>query len=259
MAAFKKAIELDDTPLSYNDIAYEMADENKQLSLALEYAEKAVRQEEEVSAKIKLSDLKVKDLDTNSTLAAYWDTLGWAQFRLGNLTQAEKYLNAGWELGRVPIQADHVGQVNEQQHKKDQAVRMYKLALSASIKPEGMKDTQARLDRLAGATKPVRFGENGGAELSATRTFKVETITKKTSTAEYFVLIGPGSKVEETKFISGSDELKSADKTLRAIQFKFPFPDDGPSHLVRRGILSCYLVTGCSFVLYNLNDVHSVN
>lgn len=259
LVAFKKAIELDDTPLSYNDIAYEMADENKQLPLALEYAEKAVGQEEEVSAKIKLSDLKMKDLDTNSSLAAYWDTLGWAHFRLGNLAQAEKYLNAGWELGRAPVQADHLGQVYEQQQKKDQAVRMYKLALAASFRPEGLKDTQGRLDRLTDTTKTKRSGENGGAELSATRTFKMETITKKASTAEYFVLIGPGSKVEETKFISGSDELNSADKALRAIQFKFPFPDDGRSHLVRRGILGCYPATGCSFVLYNLSDVHSVD
>jgi hypothetical protein len=76
--------------------------------------------------------------------------------------------------------------------------------------------------------------------------------------AEFFVLIGPDTKITDTKFISGSDKLKSADSALRKINFKLTFPDDGPTHLVRRGILSCYPVTGCTFVLYNLRDVRSV-
>jgi hypothetical protein len=96
-------------------------------------------------------------------------------------------------------------------------------------------------------------------DLGETRTFTIERIIKETSNADFFLLIGPGSKVEDVKFISGSEELKKGESALRKMNLKVPFPDDGPSRLVRRGILSCYPVTGCSFVLYNVGDVHSVN
>jgi len=259
LVAYEKTLELSSEPLMLNYIDYALAEANKQLPLALQYAERAVREEEEASAKVKLSDVKMEDLQHASNLVAYWDTLGWVHFRMGNYDTAEKYLKAGWMVSQDPVEGDHLGQLYEQQHRNDQAIRMYRLALAASKRRDDMKDTQERLDRLGGTTKTRRFGENGTVELSKTRRFAVERITMKTSNADFFLLIGPGSKVEEVKFISGSEELKSANKVLRAIGLKVPFPDDGPSRLVRRGILSCYPVTGCSFVLYNLSDVHSVN
>jgi len=57
------------------------------LPLALRYGEKAVREEEEASAKIKLADLKKEDLEYPPSLAAFWDTLGWVHFRLGTMTR----------------------------------------------------------------------------------------------------------------------------------------------------------------------------
>jgi tetratricopeptide (TPR) repeat protein len=257
LAAYKKTLELRSEPLMYNDIGYELADANKQLPLALEYAEKAVHDEEEISSKVKLSDLKMEDLGHTASLGAYWDTLGWVYFRMGNYEKGERYLKAGWLLSQDWAEGDHLGQLYEQQHKREQAAHMYRLALAAAKGRDDTKDTQERLDRLEDEAKPApATGARG--ELSDTRTFVVEKITKETSNADYFLVIGPGSKVEDVKFVNGSDELKSADKNLRAISIKFPFPDDGPTRLVRRGILSCYPVTGCSFVVYNLSDVHSI-
>ena len=98
LAAYKKALEMEPQPVWFNNAGYELADANKQLPLALQYAEKAVREEEQASSKVKLSDLKNEDLGYTPSLAAYWDTLGWVYFRIGNLQQAEKYLNAAWAL-----------------------------------------------------------------------------------------------------------------------------------------------------------------
>jgi tetratricopeptide (TPR) repeat protein len=257
LTAYKRTLELRSDPEMYNDIGYELADANKQLPLALQYAEKAVGEEEHLSSDVKLSELKIEDLRFTRSLAAYWDSLGWVYFRLGNYEKAEKYLKAAWLLSQDRVVGDHLGQLYEQQNKRDAAVHMYRLALGAAKQADDTEDTQDRLDHLEEEAKPApAIGAKG--ELSDTRTFAVERITKQTSNADFFLLIGPGSKVEDVKFVSGSDELKSGDKALRAILFKFPFPDDGPSHLVRRGILSCYPVTGCNFVLYNISDVHSV-
>jgi tetratricopeptide (TPR) repeat protein len=257
LAAYKKALELDPQPLWFNNAGYEMADANKQLPLALQYAERAVRDEEQASSKVKLSDLKHEDLGYTPSLAAYWDTLGWVYFRMGNLQQAERYLTAAWALSLGPTEGEHLGRVYEQEHKKEQAVRIYQLALASSRAPDRMKETQTRLEHVDNSTNTTGF--NRAEELSKLRTFKLPRITSDTASAEFFLLLGQASKVEDTRFVSGSEKLKSAGTGLTSIDFKMPFPDDGPTRLLRRGILSCSSITGCSFVLYTPDLVRSVN
>jgi hypothetical protein len=67
------------------------------------------------------------------------------------------------------------------------------------------------------------------------------------------------AKVQGVRFISGSKELRTVGKAITAIKFDVSFPDDGPTRLLRRGILSCYKRAGCSMTLVNIGDVHSVN
>ena len=261
LTAYSKVLELDSTPLMFNDIGYELADDNKQLPLALEYAQKAVRGEEEASANIKFADLKTEDLAHTGSLTAYWDTLGWAYFRTGKLDLAEKYLNAAWLVSQAVVIGDHLGQVYEQQQKKAEAVHMYRLALAAARRPDLMTDTKARLERAEKESKtdPATKGAMAGEDLSELRTVKLPAITSESVSAEFFLLFGPGSKVQEVKFVSGSEKLKSADKALSAALFDMPFPDDGPTRLVRRGVLSCSSISGCVFVLYTPDSVRSVN
>jgi hypothetical protein len=77
--------------------------------------------------------------------------------------------------------------------------------------------------------------------------------------AEFFLLFGAGSKVDDIKFISGSDDLKSAVKVIPTISFKVAFPDDGPTRLLRRAMLACSPVSGCNLVLFTPDSVKSVN
>jgi len=223
LAVFQKTLDLTSDPAYLNSVSYDLADRNKQLPLAFQYAEKAVKEEEEASAKVTLADLKVDDLAHTVNLSAYWDTLGWVHFRMGNYEKAEKYLNAAWLLSQDSTEADHMAQAYKMLHK------------SAWLPPDS----------------------------SAIRTTKLPRLAPGTASAELFLTFGrdskgSGARVEDAKFIGGEENLRSSVDVLRKIEFKFPFPDDGPSRLVRRGILSCYPVTGCTFVLYNISDVHSV-
>jgi tetratricopeptide (TPR) repeat protein len=263
LAIYKKAFELDTSPLMLNDIGYELADTNKNLPQALEYAEKAVHQEEEASQKVKLSDLDPKDLKNTSSLGAYWDTLGWVYFRMGNLDQAEKYIDAAWILSQSWEQANHLGQIYERRHKKDGAVRMYRLSLAAIPERLGeadsTKELRARLEHLDPGSAESESSMNFKEQLGLMRTTKLTQVTSGTASAEFFLVFGPGSKVEDTKFISGSDKLQSAGAVLRSIPFKVLFPDGSQARLVRRGILNCSTITGCSFVFLTPDSVHSVN
>lgn len=266
-AAYGRALALNNTPMMFNDIAYEMAVANKDLPHALEYATRAVNMEEEACAKVQLSSLQKSDLPHMSSIAASWDTLGWVFFRMNKLADAEKYLDAAWTLSLDPIVADHLGQVYALEHKRQSAIRMEQVALAAGMRIPGdeRQELIARLEQLSpGSSKMAnRVIDSSTNAMNETRTIKLPRITTQTASAEFFLLFSRGtngsSNLDDVKFISGSPALKSGDKTLRSAHFKVLFPDDQPTRLVRRGVLSCHEYAGCSLVLYTPDSVHSVD
>ena len=262
LIAFKKALELNPGADTQNTFAYELAEANKRLPEALEYAEEAVRSVEEQSAQTTLSSLKDSDLRVVSQLAAYWDTLGWVHFRMENLGTAEKYLLAAWNLSLNPTIADHLGQVYEKQHKNRDAIHMYKLALGQTASRTNgrgdMEDTRRRLSKLVpGIVGPTSY--SAADELSRLRSTHISGFKADSpGSAEFFLLFSAG-RVRDVKFISGSEKLRIADKALRITVFNMPFPDEGPTVLARRGMLYCSKIAGCDFILYTPDTVHKVN
>lgn len=259
MVAYRKALELDSSALLLNNIGYALADANKQLPLALVYAQKAVLQEEQAAGKVQLAGLNTQDLAHTTALSAYWDTLGWVYFQMGKLDQAEKYLNAAWALSQAPDMADHLAQVYEKEHRKKEAVHMFRVALSTSRDREFTSKINDHLVQLGAGmdTNPLEF--DGSGELSQARTFPVSGLQSDTGAAEFFLLLGSGGKVEDAKFISGADELKDAGKSLTSINFNVSMPDSGPERLVRRGFLICRPTTHCMFVLQPPSYVRVIN
>jgi hypothetical protein len=75
-------------------------------------------------------------------------------------------------------------------------------------------------------------------------------VTSATASADFFVLVGRASKVLDVRFISGAAELKGADKALRNAAPNTPLPDDGPTRVVRKGLVSCSSMSGCNVVFY---------
>jgi hypothetical protein len=95
------------------------------------------------------------------------------------------------------------------------------------------------------------------SDLNDLRTIKLPRLVNGTANAEFFVVFGPGKKVE-AKFISGSDSLKDADISQRASRFAVPFPDEHPTRILRRGILGCYPSSGCTLVMMPPTAVFSI-
>jgi tetratricopeptide (TPR) repeat protein len=262
MSAYKTALELDSSALLLNNIGYELADANKELPLALEYAQKAVQQEEESAGKVTLLDLQNKDLVHTPSLAADWDTLGWVYFRTGKFDEAERYLNAAWVLAQGFDMGDHLAQVYAKEHKNKEAIRTFRLALSTTRDPELKSDISNRLVELGSSAETNLLKFDGGAELSQLRTFTVPGLNLTKGSAEFIVLFesGPnGARVEGVKFVNGSDDIKDAGKLLSATDFKVLLPDTGPEHLVRRGIVYCDPTHHCVSVLYPIASTRSVD
>jgi hypothetical protein len=130
-----------------------------------------------------------------------------------------------------------------------------------------MEETRKRLEHLQGlspgsAKSQIMYATSDA--INRMNVFKLPRLVPGTASAEFFILLAaePGSgvfKVQDVKFISGSEKMKNSGKLLTSINFNFPSPDKIPARFVRRGILGCYQYTGCSFVLLDPSTVRSVN
>ncbi|MBA3913183.1 MAG: tetratricopeptide repeat protein [Acidobacteriales bacterium] len=262
-AAYKSALALDPRHELYNTAAYELAEAGVDLPLALEFARKAVAELETTTAAIKLADVKVADLRNTSNLAAEWDTLGWVLFKMGDLTGAQRYLNAAWRLSQSGVVGEHLGEVLEKQGNIAMAARVYRLAMFAAAHSPDTKDSiNKRLEAMGEKVDRSPDGDSRAiTELNRMRTVKLPRVTTATASAEVLILLGPGAKLqgaklEEVKWLNGSAALKNIKSDIGA-DFQQPFPDDGPTRLVRRGMLACFPSSGCNLVLMPPEEVKS--
>ena len=265
-AILGKLLEGETRPFVWNDVAYELANANTELPKALEYAKRAVEEQEKESQHVDLSNLLPENLACTRKLASFWDTLGWIHFRLGNLPQAESYLNATWLLSQSAVAADHLAQVYAQQKKTAKAIHLYQLALATpeAHVPDGWGDeTRRRLADLTGKKAPTAIellrADPNGNELSELRSVKLKRLVAGSAEADFFLLFGPGPKIEAVEFVSGSQKLRAAGQVLSTANFQVAFPEGSSARLLRRGILMCSAISGCEAVLFTPNSVKSVN
>jgi len=261
LAAFDHAIDISATPVVWNNIAYQLSLKNAHLDNAQQYAESAVAATAAALRNLSLDQLNQRDLALVPSLIAYWDTLGWVYYAEGNLDKAEKYVSAAWQLGQHGEVGDHLGQIYEKRGEKDKAIRTYALAMNG-LRP--IPETRGRLGSLLGGEDRVAATiAKYRDELQDMRTVKLKERPALTGSAEYFVLLGAatsGVSVDGAKFVRGEEKLRTLDDALHHLKLSLNFPDDTPTKILRRGVLSCSQATSnCRFVLMLPDDVRSID
>ena len=248
ISRFHLAVQTGATPDLLNAIAYTMAENSIRLEEALQYAQQAVAAVEKRSTEISLDNVEPQDLRTMVELGAYWDTLGWVQFRLGRLDLAEKYLTAGWDLTQLADIGDHLGHLYEQQHRKREAIAAYARALAAGRPPDS---SHARLVALQGSDALAQKTIDAArGELGQLRAVKVSGIGARLGSAEFFVLLDAGPQPPQVRFLSGPESMRGATDAIQSAKYDVRRPDDAPVKILRRGILACDSApAGCIFVL----------
>ncbi|MFQ5694570.1 MAG: tetratricopeptide repeat protein, partial [Terriglobia bacterium] len=250
LALFEEAIELNPSPVVRNNVAYVLATMDAHLGQAQTWAETAVEETAEQLRQANLEDPSQETLQSVSLLVAAWDTLGYVYLKKGRLDKAESYLSAAWVTEQNAEIAEHLLAVYEKQDKGKEAAALRKLIKSA---PKQAQAFAGFFQGLLGPRGEAAVGSQlkPSEELQQMRTVKLDRKRKVTENAEFYVLLAPGPRVEDARFISGSESLKEWTETLKAAQFPVEFPDHTPTKLVRRGILSCSEHNGeCMFVLY---------
>jgi Flp pilus assembly protein TadD/transglutaminase-like putative cysteine protease len=264
LAAFEKGAELSQTPTVWNNIAYNLADHQLELDKAQRYAESAATATAANLRNVELARLTLDDLNGVLAIGAYWDTLGWVHFQRGDLDAAERYIRAAWLLNQHGEVADHLARVLEKRGEKDEAIRIYAMAIAAT---HSVPESRSRLVALIGAgTKDSQVEEavsTARPALTKLRTFDAGKLLHENAEADFLILLSPGekdAKVDAVQFVSGSEKLRPFAGGLRSIHFVGMFPDASPVKLVRRGTLSCSAASGqCIFLLLLPEDVRTVN
>jgi hypothetical protein len=105
------------------------------LDRARSYAESAVSTTAAALRNVSLDQVNRRDPALTPSLANFWDTLGWVAFAEGKLDLSQRYVTAAWQLAGNAEPADHLGQIEEKRGQKDDAARMYALALNAPSGP----------------------------------------------------------------------------------------------------------------------------
>ncbi len=298
--AYAKAIALDTSYSgTRNNAAYALAEKKLDLDKAVIWAQEAVHDKEDETRTVDLERLDPKDLRLMNQLSSYWDTYGWVNFFNRDFEAAERYLQAAWWLRQDTVIGDHLGQLYEKAGNWRKAVQFYSLAIACPDKGDKTL-AREHLVKLftAGAAPDGR--RDARAELGQMRTILLPRITAKRASAEFFLLLtnngeerslgpaarpsasispqlgakaahsfsppsviaakSPRARIEQVKFIAGSQELRSAGEVLAKADFTAPFPDTAVTKVVRRGILVCepgHL--GCEFVLLSAESANSVN
>ena len=232
MSAFDKAISLSPTPLTWNNIAYSLSEQNAQLDRAQNYADSAINSVETQLRDVSLDNLRPGDLGTTQLLFAVWDTRGWVDFKRGDLDSAEKYILPAWEAGGSGDEAEHLGEIAEKRGKRDQAIDYYMLSLVAE---NASPDARGKLSAL-GVKDIDRRMPAARTKLSQQATVPLKQSDK--GTAEFYLLISSG-KVEQVKFIKGDDNLKSFADLLQKTDVGMKFPLQSQAHVVRRAVVRC--------------------
>ncbi|HTX15190.1 MAG TPA: DUF3857 domain-containing protein [Candidatus Baltobacteraceae bacterium] len=264
LAAFDKASSLDQTPATWNDIAYDLADDKIELDKAQQYAESAVSSIEANLRNIDLIHLTMDQMNQVASIGACWDTLGWVYFEKGDLKNAERYVKAAWQLDQHGEVGDHLARIYEKLGEKDKAIHTFALALAA---PHSVPETRARLILLLGGNAGMdNLVKSATPELSSMRSFELNGLLKEDASADFLVLLSPAGsdgasvKVDGARFVNGSESLRPFADKLMSLDYPSAFPDASPAKLVRRGTVSCSAKSGdCIFKLALPEDVHSVN
>ena len=181
---------------------------------------------------VRLDNLRMQDLATSNFLFNAWDTKGWIEFKQGKIDAAKSYTLPAFSAAGRGDEAEHLAEIYEKRGKRDEAIRYYFFSL---ISEAPAADARARLEAL-GVKNIDSSLANARTELQ-----KLRTITLKQSgkgKAEFFLLMSPG-KVEQVKFISGDEDLKTFADTLQKSDLTMKFPPDVQAQVIRRVVVQC--------------------
>jgi tetratricopeptide (TPR) repeat protein len=218
-------------PALKNDVAYKLAMGKIDLPDAHLLANEAVEIEEERTANLDLNGAPAEAFSLMTMLSRYWLTLGVVYFREGKLPQAETYTRAAWELDPRGSFGAHLGRIYEEQHRVQDAISIYRMALSAT----GSAGEKAGL-----RTRLVDLGVPDAEPLPVTVPVPLPSLSVHGTEADaLFDILLTQTNPPAVLFLQGSTMLKEPAAAAIQAALQASLPDAGPEKILRRARVSC--------------------
>jgi tetratricopeptide (TPR) repeat protein len=258
-SAFRRALQLDSSPLTLNAAAYYTADAGLDLKNAEALSRRSITALDTQLNAVKLEDFNRGTLQLLALAAAFWDTYGWIKFKQGDLPSAEKYLTAACDLSDESTIQLHMGRVQEALGHKQEAMRFHVTALTAARtanaeiaanaklaptpeRPPSSVEQEARdrLVALAGSEEAANKQiQEASRARNSNRTVAVPNHDNSELSERFVAIVTPGPKIASTATLPGT---KGPSRLLARFDSKTPpqtFPDPAVTSIPRIAAIRC--------------------
>jgi tetratricopeptide (TPR) repeat protein len=257
-AAAKSVLEDATDPGLMNNAVYILSETGHDLAYAETMSRKSVGILEEKSAGITATEANSQAFASANMLIAAWDTLGWILYQEGKLEDAQPLISAAWRDSLHAEVGDHLGQLNEAMHKKDEACAAYRLAdaaVNSTTPPDVRKHIHDGFTRLeAGGAKPGP--KNGTEALQNLRTYKLGHIAGLSGWGTFRIELTADGAIEAQQ-MSGDHRIASVSDAIKKMKFSELVPAGSKAHLLRSAVVSCSQTVGCEVVLVPEGGLHT--
>ena len=243
-SAFERAISLDSSDRMLNRAAYRLAEGKTHLDRAESWSARSINQVEAELNQVTAQSVQAKTVMLLYAVGGYWDTMGWIKFQKNDLSAAEKYTQASWELMDDTTIGAHLARIYEAEGQKDKAIETFAQALTlvpnTRSANDDEKDARKRLGVLLGGDSLVdaRINESK-ARVKERRSVQIANSAGAEGIAQYIVIIGLGSKITEIQANSPDNQLDRLTDSIRAAVVPQTFPDGTIVKLPRTAVLAC--------------------
>jgi tetratricopeptide (TPR) repeat protein/transglutaminase-like putative cysteine protease len=171
-------------------------------------------------------------------VALAWARIGWARFLQGEMMEAMQYLNSSWILSQSGTVGNRLARLLEKEGQRDQARRMYALAVAAGGAEE-QASRQAVVRLSASTTAAEQEIAQAAVELHSARTVSLPAIAPGTVSANFVLVFDSSRRPERADFLDGDPTLSAARAQLQEKDYPLKFPDVSSVKLIRRAKVSC--------------------
>jgi tetratricopeptide (TPR) repeat protein len=253
IAAFRRVADLDSSPYALNEAAWALADAGVGSSDAVDLARRSVAGTEALVSKQTLATLEDAGLRAMVELGHQWDTLAWAQFRDKNLTNAERYQKAAWQLNPSALLSEHLAEIAEAKGDRIAALRYYLFARNSDA---ALAAASAGVDRLRPSSSETEAAAaQAQALVDEAFVMSLPRLPDSTGAAEVLIQVSADGAIGDVKFLSGPDALRAEAETLRSHKTLFVLPSTSLK-VIRGGTLTCAAgESACQFRVQPVSQV----
>ena len=247
---------------TWNSAAYVLAKHKLELDRAEKWVQTALTIETAQLGDLSVNHISVAQLRIATSIASYWDTLGWVYFQRGDTARAQTYLEAAMFLNPSLECGDHLAQTYERLGRHNDAVRLYGMALASTeigdaVPPDPILKAEVR-DRLAKAGDPARVAaliDQGRADLTAARTLTITNKPPSAGSGDFHIVIADPDKIAGVHELSSETALNPLVPAWSSLTLPVPMPQGAGVKIPRRGTLSCAAdQPSCRFLLLPASD-----